>query len=820
MDPSDATGGTAYVTVMGFTGGAGHVWMTTNYGTAWTDFTANLPDSPANAVVVDGTNAQVYVGTDVGVFVSSTASANWTEVGPDPNTDQSGFLPNVAVTALGLFDSGGEELLRASTYGRGVWQYPIAATADYTLAISNSPLSDFAGQNAIFTGTANAVNGYSSAVALSCVAGTTAPPSTCTISPPTVTPGSDGGFTVTVAGAVGDYNFNVQGVGSDSNSTTHLVPLTLYIVSFALTTPSPSTVTVPRGTMSSPVNFEVTAAGSFNQSVTVSCSVPITNAVCTLTPGTTVSPTSSDPVTMTASVSVPAATAPGNYMVTIQATTSGAPASLSTDFTLNVTTNPNFTLSEPSGFPEVIAGSTGVTGPIAITSQDGFSGAVALSCANTFGTNSCSISPSTVSSFPATATLTINGTSFVAGSYSLAVTGTSGSITHSVMVPFNVGDYSISGTQLISVNPGQQGTANLTLTSSYFYSGNINATCDASALSGAQCVISPANPITLAADGTKNVTVSVNVPNNAAIGQYNIIVQTQDVNGTPSHSLTLALTVTENFIVFSATPIQAVAPGQTTGAYSLSIQPVGNSFNAPVTLSCSGLPAGAQCLFNPSTPVTPGTNAIDVVVSISTPSTINLQRGMRRHSIRRHAALFGIELFAPGIVILCALRRRGRKRASKRTAILATLVLLTIAFLSCSGVSSGGGGGGSGNCSAVPDAPAAPESSVSLTLGENGTVPTTLTWLATDTNPACTDSYNLYENESSTPLASVPNPTYGAQLSSGTYSFTVAAQNSIGASAPSPPIDLGVYQVTINGTSGNLTNQATVFLVVSSNPAP
>ncbi len=76
IDPSDATGNTAYVTVMGFTGGTGHVWKTTNAGASWTDFTANLPDSPANAVVVYPPMSEVFVATDVGVFVSPTSSAS------------------------------------------------------------------------------------------------------------------------------------------------------------------------------------------------------------------------------------------------------------------------------------------------------------------------------------------------------------------------------------------------------------------------------------------------------------------------------------------------------------------------------------------------------------------------------------------------------------------------------------------------------------------------------------------------------------------------------------------------------------------------
>lgn len=229
IDSSDATGATAYVTVMGFTGGAGHVWQTTNFGAAWTDFTANLPDSPANAVVVDPVDAEIYVGTDVGVFISSTSLADWTEVGPNPDSGQSGFLTNVAVTALGLFNSGGEELLRASTYGRGVWQFPVAVTPDYTLAISNSPLVGFDGQNSTFNGTASSLNGYASSVTLSCVAGATTPPSTCTISPSALTPASNTPFTVTVAATTGNYTFNIQAVGSDPNHITQLVPVTFYV---------------------------------------------------------------------------------------------------------------------------------------------------------------------------------------------------------------------------------------------------------------------------------------------------------------------------------------------------------------------------------------------------------------------------------------------------------------------------------------------------------------------------------------------------------------------------------------------------------------
>src|ERR1700736_3636989 len=56
IDTSDGTGATAYVTIMGFH--VSHVWKTSNAGASWIDFTGtlpnNLPDAPANALLVDG----------------------------------------------------------------------------------------------------------------------------------------------------------------------------------------------------------------------------------------------------------------------------------------------------------------------------------------------------------------------------------------------------------------------------------------------------------------------------------------------------------------------------------------------------------------------------------------------------------------------------------------------------------------------------------------------------------------------------------------------------------------------------------------------
>ena len=687
-DLSDGTGNTAYMGIMGFTGGTGHVWKTTNGGTTWTDFSANLPDSPVNAVVVYPALAQVYVGTDVGVFASSTSAADWTELGPNPASNRAGFLPNVAVTALAVFASGGQQLLRASTYGRGIWEFNLVVTPDFQMSIANPTLTVFPTQTAVFTGTITALNGYANSVTLTCGAGSTATPSVCSPSPVTLTPASKTPFSVSTSSPVGDYSFKIQAVGADSNHITHNIPLVLHVVNFGMTTPSPASVTVPRGTASPAVSFEMTASGSFDQSVTVRCSTTIPNAICSLTPGATVDPTSIASVDMTASVNVPPTTGAGNYTVTLQATSAGAPAALTASFAVKVTSNPHFDLTVPATLQKK-AGDTTASGSISITSEDSFAGTVSLSCTSSHAGSSCSMLPSSVSSFPATATLTVQGVTFAAGSYTIGITGTSGSLVQPKQVTLNVGDFSISGAQTLWTAPGGEAPAALTLASVYGYSGTIDFSCDLSALAAALCSVWPNNPITLVNGGTMSVSVTITTPKDAAPGIYNLTIKSVDNGGSPGHSLGVALTIGEDFVLTSSTPSQTIRAGQTTGAYNLTIQPMGASFNAPVTLACAkGLPSGAQCKFSPSTPITPGASAINVVMSISSPANSAALRGVFR-------GMFLATLFIPALTWLLGSPRRPCERRGKLGLLAATIMAtpLLLILVSCSGVSAQGGGG-------------------------------------------------------------------------------------------------------------------------------
>ena len=263
IDKSDATGNTAYIGIMGFSTPSyptPHVWKTTNAGTSWADWSGTgLPDAPVNALLVDVQAGQIYAGTDVGVFVSSTSTASWVEVGPTPGLGVSGFLPNAPVSALQLFspDSGTKTLV-ASTYGRGVWNFPLVTSPDYTNGISNSPLTVFPGQTATFNGTLTAENGYASPVNLSCSG---AVPNNCALQPTKIAPTA--AYTLTASGLVGDYGFDAHAVGTDGHTITRDARVTLHVVDFGLTAPVPNSLTVGQGGTSGASTLQVTAAGSF-----------------------------------------------------------------------------------------------------------------------------------------------------------------------------------------------------------------------------------------------------------------------------------------------------------------------------------------------------------------------------------------------------------------------------------------------------------------------------------------------------------------------------------------------------------------------------
>jgi len=406
-------------------------------------------------------------------------------------------------------------------------------------------------------------------------------------------------------------------------------------------------------------------------------------------------------VNMTANVIVPAGTAAGNYTVTLQATTPGAPAPMNKSFTLAVTASQDFTVNSSTPAQTVAAGQT--TGPYNLTiapAGSSFAGVVTLSCSGIPSGAQCNFTPNTVvpesNSVNVVLTITTSGAA-AGGTYTVMVTGTSGSISHSTSASLIVNNFQLQVSQpfLAGADAGSQQAAKVSLTPNY--SGSFNATCDATVFSG-QCSVTPGNPIPIAAGTATTLTLTVNIPNTAApqpTNSYNINLTVTDSSGQPTQILPLPLTVIQDFTVGSLTPsaTQTITAGQSV-SYNLSVLPVGSSFANAVTLSCSGAPAISLCSFSPN-PVTPGTSSAAVVMTISTTSS-SASLFQQRPDRAVFSSSYALWLALPALALLGNRGRRTKHAKLTLRASLLGLFLLVFLLPSCGGGGSNGGDGGSG----------------------------------------------------------------------------------------------------------------------------
>ena len=106
--------GVVYVTQNGkrWDDAEAYVWRSPDQGDTWVDISRGIPASPVNVILEDPhVPGLLYVGTDMGVYVSQDDGASWNILG--------GNLPSTFVHDLALHER--EDVLLAATHGRGVW---------------------------------------------------------------------------------------------------------------------------------------------------------------------------------------------------------------------------------------------------------------------------------------------------------------------------------------------------------------------------------------------------------------------------------------------------------------------------------------------------------------------------------------------------------------------------------------------------------------------------------------------------------------------------------------------------------------------------
>ncbi len=386
----------------------------------------------------------------------------------------------------------------------------VSPAVDFSIAATPSSRTVTAGGSTSYTATTTALNGFSSAVALS-VSGLPAGASG-TFSPASITGAGSSTLTVTASSSTpaGTYTLTLTGTSSGlvHTATTTLV---VNVPDFSIAG-SPASRTIAAGA-STTYAATIGALNGFTGAVNLAVLGLPSGASGTFSPAT-VTNSGTSTLTVTTSASTPT----GAYTITLR----GASGSLvhTTPITL-VIGAPDFTVAvSPSSQSLVVGNSRTYT--VTVTAQNGFNGTVSLAASSSpaIPLGTFSFSPATIIG-SGTSTLTVATNALTPPlTYTLTVTATSGSLNHTATAQLLAQGFNQS------VAPSSQTVAlgsstNYTVTTNFVNSYSGTVTYSVLGLpSGALGTFSPA---TLSASGTSVLTV--NTTTAATVGTYALTIR-------------------------------------------------------------------------------------------------------------------------------------------------------------------------------------------------------------------------------------------------------------------------------------------------------
>lgn len=687
-DPHDATGQTVYVTIQGYAGllsTTSLVYRSVDGGAHWTDITANLPVAPANSVTVDPNNAEiVYVALDTGVYITE----NVANCGPAGSVCWNVFgsaLPNAPVMGLMTYNEGAIQVLRAATYGRGIWQTnlatagiaPTTATiAPQSLAFGPQQVQTVSATQTVAvqnTGTLNLNVGSVSVTGDfvetdSCSGQSLAPGANCQIEvdfDPTQTGSRQGSLTILANVAGGQVTVSLSGTG--------LAPAA---VGF-----TPSSLAFPATTVgSSSVAQSIIIANTGGEAVTldgemVSGDFVLAVDLC----GTSLAPGTSCTVSI---VFRPGASGSRSGALTVTDTLGIQTAQLSG--TGQTVATDALSPGALTFAPQQIGTTSGAQVVTLTNNGDQALTGIALSVPRDFaavnncgpllqGHGSCTIPVSYVPSETGTETATLTVTDeFRAQTVSLTGSGVAPPGISATPVTMNFGGLAVgttSAAQTVTVtNSGGYALTSLAavITSGFAIASN---NCPTTLPTSTACQIAVTFSPAAAGSSTGSLTVSAaNLPK----------------------SLTVALAgAGEDFSLSITGSTSAVITSGQTATFALQLDGLGGTAGT-VALTCSGAPQNAICSLNPTNIAVSGANTSSVTVTLNTGvSTTSQLRTMPWWRC-------GASLLAFALPVWAGCRRR------KLTALVVLVVAMALLPAGCgvgasSGSSGGGGRGGGGS---------------------------------------------------------------------------------------------------------------------------
>lgn len=706
VDPHDPTGQTLYVTIQGIFAGqinANLLYSSTDGGAHWYNISANLPQAPANNVLVDPNNANiVYVALDTGVYITQNVASCAQPGAPCWNLYSSG-LPWAPVSSLMAYNEGSVQTLRAATLGRGIWQIPLATagiaptTASFnpsTLTFATqAPQTVSAAQIVTVTNTGR-LNLNISSVSISgdftetdtCAAQSLGPGATCEIQvsfDPSQTGTRTGILTLFANLAGGQITAPVSGLGLGP-ALIQITPPSLNFGGLAIgATSAPQALTIANTGGQSVSLTSETVSGDFHISLNTCTSSLPAGASCTV--GIVFNPA----VSGSRAGALAVVSALGNQSVPLSGTgqtaaTDGlAPGSLT--FAIQQ-------IGTTGQAQQVILTNTGdqPLTQIIVSSTGDFT--VVNNCGALLqGHGSCAIAVAYVPTRTGaeTGALTV-ADEFRDQTVALSGTGQAPPGVSATPSSINFGGYALgttSAAQTVTItNNGGVPLTNLSAAISAGFSIAANQ-CPATLAAGAAC------PLSL----TFSPTVAGAVSGTLTLSAANL-----------SKPLTVALTGSgDDFSISIIGSSSAIVTSGQTASYTLQLAGLAGT-SGTVSLSCSGAPQNATCSLNPASLALTGISPASATLTAAT--------GVAASAALHPAGMW--KSFSPLLALTVPLVAFGLRR--RRLAALLILLIACLAFPLACGVSassgSGSGGSGSGGTGTGGSANATPSGAYTLTV--------------------------------------------------------------------------------------------------------
>ena len=261
-----------------------------------------------------------------------------------------------------------------------------------------------------------------------------------------------------------------------------------------------------------------------------------------------VTPTNSS----TMNVSTASNTAPGTYALVITGSDGSITHTTNVSLTVNV---PTFTVTANAPTSKTVKSGAGTSYGLTLTPLNTFSGQVSLTVTGGpagFGYTFTPSSPVSIA-YPTATSVTMNITTTAAttpaGTYTLTVKGTSGSLNSSTTLTLVV---TPAGTITLTPNPtsltvkrGKSGTDLITVAGAGYFSGSV--TLSVSGLPSKVTASFSPNPVTLTANGSvtssTGSTLTIKVNPSVKTGTSLLTVKGLDSTGTVTNTATINLTV-------------------------------------------------------------------------------------------------------------------------------------------------------------------------------------------------------------------------------------------------------------------------------------